>query len=246
MAYTVSTRSLNPTERKQLRSSSRLSLDDWTWVLAPSPSFGFLGYIIGLGVEWFISLFNVGIAPFAHIGLAIPGVCFGLIASVYIYRALKSVADAAQSDLKNGSVQIIHVADSPVIQQEEYNDEGPILYFQIDADTILLLWGQWLFDPHTYGAENYTIPDDVETFLNAQDRRFAFPCTEFTIHRSPELGRVLKIETNGKPLSPIKTLNWRDIPLQDFSDSEILQGSFDDLPRTMARRKCVLEPEKAT
>jgi len=246
MAYTVSTRSLNPTEQKRLRASSRLSVDDWAWVLVPGPSFAFLGYIVGLGVEWVFSLFNLDITPFAHIGLAIPGVCFGLFASVYIYRALISAADAARSDLKNESVQIIHVTDSPVIQQEEYNDEGPILYFQLDAETILVLWGQWLVDPHTYGAENHAIADDAETYLNAQDRKFAFPCTEFTIHRSPKLGRVLKIETNGKPLSPITTLDWRDIPLQNFADCEILQGSFDDLPGAMARCKRVLEPEKAT
>lgn len=246
MAYTVSTRSLNPTERKRLRASSRLSLDDWAWILVPGPSFGFLGYFIGLGVEWVFSLFDLDIAPFAHIVSAIPGVCFGLFASVYIYRALKSAADAAKSDLKHESVQIIHVTDSAVIQQEEYNDEGPILYFQLDAKTILFLWGQWLFDPHVYGAENLTIAEDAETFLNAQECQFAFPCTEFTIHRSPELGRVLKIETNGNPLSPIKTLGWRNIPLQNLADCEILQGSFDDLPGAMARCKRVLEPEKAT
>jgi hypothetical protein len=246
MAYKVSTRSLNPTEQKQLRASSRLSLDDWAWVLVPGPSFGILGHIVGLGVEWLFSLFNLDVAPFAHIGLAIPGVCFGLFASVYIFRALTSAADAAQSDLTNESVQIIHVTDSPVIQQEEHNDEGPILYFQLDNETILFLWGQWLFDPHIYGAEYHTIAHDVETFLNAQDREFAFPCTEFTIHRSPKLGRVLKIETNGKPLFPIKTLNWSDIPLQNFADCELIQGSFDDLPGAMARCNRVLKPDRAT
>lgn len=246
MAYTVSTRSLKPAEQERLRASSRLSLDDWTWVLVPGPSFGFLGYIVGLGVEWMFSRFTLDVAPYARIGLAILGVCIGLVAVVYLYRVLTAAANAAKSDLENECVQIIHVTDARVIQQHEYNDEGPILYFDLDDETILFVWGQWLFDPHTYGAESHTIPDDSETFLNAQDRRFAFPCTEFTIHRSPELGRVLKIETNGKPLSPIKTLDWRDIPLQNLADCEILQGSFDDLRGAMARCKRVLEPENAT
>lgn len=246
MAYTVTTRSLTPLERKRLLASSRLSLDDWTWVVVPGPSFGFLGYIIGRAVEWVFSLLTLDIAPFARIGLAIPGGFFGLLDSVYTYRALKATARAAKSDLRGQSVEVIHVTDASVIQQQEYNDEGPILYFKLDDDTILFLWGQWLFDPHTYGAENHTIVDDAETFLNGHDRQFAFPCTEFWIHRSPKLGRVLKIETNGEPLSPVRTLEWGDIPLNNLPDCEILQGAFDDLPGTMARRKRILEPESAT
>jgi hypothetical protein len=105
---------------------------------------------------------------------------------------------------------------------------------------------QWLFDPHTYGAENEKIAEGSETFLNGLGRRFAFPCSEFTIHRSPVLGHVLKIDTDGKPSSPVRTLDWNDIPLGGLSDCEILQGTFGDLPGAMARRKRVLETDKTS
>lgn len=246
MAYTLSTRSLTAREQKLLRASSRLSLDDWTWILVPGPSFGFGGYVFGFGVEWLFSLSTLDAAPYARIGLAIVCAGLGLFASVHIYGALKGATNAAKTDLTNERVQIIHVSDASVIQQQEYNSEGPILYLSLDSDTILFLWGQWLFDPYVYGAENHMIADDADTFPNAQDRQFAFPCTEFTIHRSPQLGRVLKIETNGKPLSPIKTLAWGDIPLQNLADSEILHGSFDDLPGTMSRRKRADQSDNAT
>jgi hypothetical protein len=51
MPYTVTTRQLNPLERERLGASSRLSLDPWTWVLVPGPSFGFVGYLIGRAVD---------------------------------------------------------------------------------------------------------------------------------------------------------------------------------------------------
>ena len=133
-------------------------------------------------------------------------------------------------------------ATARVIQQQEYGDEGLILYFELDGETILLLWGQWLFDPHTYGAEDHIVPDDAETFLNAQDRPFAFPCKDFTVHRCLQSRRVLKIDTGGEPLSPMRTLDWREVLLQDVGDCEILQGTLDDLPSAIARRKRVLEP----
>jgi hypothetical protein len=245
MPHTVATRSLTPLERQQLGASARLSLDQWTWVLVPGPTFGFVGYLLGRGAEWVFALLGLDIAPYARTFLAAAGVCFGLIASAYTYRAFQGAAKAAASDLRSDSVQVIRVSNAAVVQQQEYNDEGPIFYFQIDDDTILFLWGQWLFDPHIYGAENEKIAEDAETFLNGQVRRFAFPCTEFTIHRMPALGRVLRIETNGEPLSPARTLNWSDIPLSGLADCELLQGALDDLAGAMARRERVLESEPA-
>lgn len=246
MAYTLSTRSLTQREQNQLRAWSRLSLDDWTWVLAPGPSFAFGGYMLGVAVEWLFSFAALDTGSYARIGLAIVGSCLGLFASAHVYGDLRGAAKSANLDLTNDYVQVIHVKDTSVVQQTENYSEGPILYFNLDAETILFLWGQWLFDPHVYNAGNNLIAADAETFLNTQNRRFAFPCTEFTIHRSPTLGRVLSIETNGEPLAPVKTLACRDIPLQDLAESEMLYGAFDDLSGAMSRCKRVVPFDNAT
>jgi len=238
MAFTASTRPLTARERERLRASSRLSVDDWAWVLIPGPAFGFLGYLVGLGAEWGFSK----VAPYPRIGLAAAGACFGLFLSVCIYRVLRDAANAVKADLGDGRVQVIEVTDASVVQQGEYGDEGPILYFELDGETILFMCGQWLFDPHVYGAEEHIVADDAETFLNAQDREFAFPCTDFTVHRCPESRRVVKIDTGGEPLSPIRTLDWGDVRLQDVGNCEILRGTLDDLPSVMARGEHALEP----
>lgn len=242
MAFTVSTRSLSPRERGRHRVSSRLSVDDWAWVLIPAPTVGFLGYLVGLGVEWLFSLFGLAAAPYPHVGLAGGGACFGLFLCVCIYRGLRGAANAVKADLENGLVQVIEVSGARVVQQEEYNDEGPILYFELDGETVLFLCGQWLFDPHVYGAEDHVVPDDAETFLNAQDLPFAFPSTDFTVHCCRESRRVVKIDVRGEPLSPMRTLGWGDVPLQNVGDCEILRGTLDDLPSAMARGERALKP----
>lgn len=242
MAFTVSTRSLTAGERERHRPSCRLSVDDWAWVLIPGPAVAFLGYLVGLAAEWGFSLLGLDVAPYLHIGLAATGVCFGLFLSVCIYRAIKGAADAVKADLKDGRVQVIEVTNASVVQQEEYGDEGPILYFELNGETILLLWGQWLFDPHVYGAEDHIVADDAETFLNAQDREFAFPSTDFAVHRCLESRRVVKIEIRGEPLLPMRTLDWGEVPLQNVRDCEILRGRLDDLPSAMARGERVFEP----
>jgi len=242
MAFTVSTRSLTAGERERHRPSSRLSVDDWAWVLIPGPALGFLGYLVGFAAEWVFSLLGLAVAPYPRGGLAGAGVCFGLFLSVCIYRAMRSAADAMKADLEHDRVQVIEVSDARVVQQEEYGDEGPILYFELDGETVLLLWGQWLFDPHVYGAEDHIVPEEAETFLNAQDCPFAFPSTDFAVHRCPESRRVVKIEIRGEPLLPMRTLDWGDVPLQNVRYFEILRVTLDDLPSAMARGERVFEP----
>ncbi|NQT12648.1 MAG: hypothetical protein HQ582_07865 [Planctomycetes bacterium] len=217
-------------------------MDDWAWVLIPGLAVGFLGYLVGLGAEWGFSVIGLGVAPYPRIGLAGVGACFGLFLSVCIYRGLRGAANAVKADLENGLVEVIEVSGARVVQQEEYSDEGPILYFELDGETVLLLWGQWLFDPYVYGAEDHVVSDNAETFLNAQDRQFAFPCTDFTVHHCRKSRRVVKIEIRGEPLLPMRTLGWGDVPLQNVGDCEILRGTLDDLPAAMARGERAREP----
>ncbi len=51
---------------------------------------------------------------------------------------------------------------------------------------------------------------------------------------------MLELEVTGKIIEPLRTLKWKDIPLSDLKDSEILTGSFSDLAAAMAHRG---EPE---
>ena len=243
MSFSHSTRSLTPEERKHLEQCAKLTFDDWTWVCAPIASFAFSGYMIGNGFEWLLPQLATGNSVPS---LIVFGAAIGLYVSVSFFRAFATASDAAQSDLTKNIVQIISAKDVAVIQQEEIRSEGPIFYIELDVHTVLFLWGQWIYDSHIYGADNVHISDQAKTFLNAQEQEFAFPCTEFIIHRTPNLGRVLKIETNGKPLAPIETLEHGTIPLQNLCESELLEGSFEDLKRTVLECNRILTPDSAT
>jgi hypothetical protein len=75
-------------------------------------------------------------------------------------------------------------------QVEEFEDEGPHYFVELEDGAVLYLNGQYLFDYEP-------IEDDVEL---EQPRRF--PCTEFTVRRHREAGYVVDIDCRGTVFLP--------------------------------------------
>jgi len=92
---------------------------------------------------------------------------------------------------------------------------------------ILFLWGQWLYDPHVF-------PDSL-WHQSSGDDKLTFPSSRFILQRSVALGRVLRVELSGPLVLPIRTLPADEIPLHGLRESEIIEGSLDNLHEVMAR-----------
>jgi hypothetical protein len=227
MPYSVSTRPLTEEERKSLRQSSRFSLDDWAWVLFWGPSLGGTGYLAGKAIEWGFTKVGLVVAPIPSIVLATCGLLLGAYMSVAVFRILTMRARDAAADLRYGYLHVVAVKCSRVVQQKEFNDEGPIYFFDLGDERILLLWGQWLYNPHV-GLNNESQIEDSDS--TEEEDEPEFPCTEFVLHRCPALGRVLRLEVGGIALRPSRELEVHSTPIADMNDCEVLVGNFEALP----------------
>jgi hypothetical protein len=223
MGFTISTRRLTPGDCERLRAIGKVSFDERFWVfILPAFGLGSAGYFAGRLIEWLLSLAAFQVAPYLRIGLSVAGGLGGVWETFVIYPSFKRSKLAPETDLRNDTVEVISVSDARVIEQQECNDEGPILYFEVDANRILFLMGQWLYD-----TEN-------------------FPSTEFTVHRAPVTGDVLKLEVRGTQLSPLKKLEWDEVLWLGFRESELFDGNFENLQAAVKSKLAQLEAAEHT
>ncbi|MFO0969290.1 MAG: hypothetical protein U0793_27350 [Gemmataceae bacterium] len=138
----------------------------------------------------------------------------------------------AGGDAEVQMVEEIAVTDPAVISVELIDNNEPILVFDIGADKLLLLQGQWLRDERIYGAP----PRDADhvDFVNELPEPYSFPSTAFTVSRLPFSGRVLSIRVSGRYLAPAKAVEALR-PEYEFADSELLEGSLDKIAEALAR-----------
>ena len=164
------------------------------------------------------------------------GVGLALLAVASGIRVVLRMRRLAREDRERGEVEILHVKDPVVVRQDEFNDEGPILYFDMGEDKILFLWGQWLLDPETYGAVVEALPEDLDVpeHINGLPALYAFPSSEFIITRLPASGKVFRIEVLGPYLPPTRTIGRKEIRINALGPSAILNGSLDSLHAVMS------------
>jgi hypothetical protein len=234
--FTTSTRPLTPDEAESLKGEGRFRplLVELTITIALCGAVGaFVGavgaLIVGLVIKW--------AAP--HLAETLPVWClllglsvgFALLMAAWGAGTFLRMRQFVKEDLERGEVQILHVKDPVVVRQDEYNDEGPILFFDIGGGKILFLWGQWLLDPETYGAPVEELPDDLDVpeHINGLPDPYAFPSSEFTITRLPRSGNVLRTEVLGTYLPPARTVGRKEVRLIALGPSAILNGSLDAL-----------------
>jgi hypothetical protein len=214
MSYAISTRPMSDEERERLLSALRRSTDNWAWIIAPLAGCSFLAFVVGHGIEWLLGKIGWFVEPYLHWSLVAISLPFGIRVSFLFLRAFQVTAAETQRDISIGITEVIEVQNALLVEQAEYNDEGPILFFDIGDGKILFLYGQWLY-AH--------LP--------------RFPSSNFTVYRSAVLGRVFTINTNGEHIEPLRTLPPFAVPIGNLHESELLDGSLDDLPAAVARAK---------
>jgi hypothetical protein len=139
----------------------------------------------------------------------------------------------AAQDERERTVQEIHVLEPRVIEIGLINDNEPILAFDIGDNKILFLQGQWLRDAGTYGTDGPE-GDPFDEFINGLPAPHSFPSTEFTVSRLPHSGEVLGIRAQGNYAAPQAEVEALKTEFE-FGDSEIFDGSLDDIAAVLAR-----------
>lgn len=169
------------------------------------------------------------------------GIAIGLLiyikpAIYYKKRAAKSIEEAKQ-DLELGKVQDIEVWTDRVDRIVAYSDNEPILCFQISPEQCLFLQGQWLWDSHTYEPNeepDYDLDDECTMNGFIDDR--GFPNGHFILTRMFNHGRVLCIKILGQFLrQENETIVFKPEYDYKFKDSEIMDGSLEDIEMTLQR-----------
>jgi len=107
---------------------------------------------------------------------------------------------------------------------EEYEDEGPHYFVELDDARVLYLNGQYLY--------HYEPIDDNEE----EHRPRSFPCTEFEVLRHRTAGYVVDLRCGGVVLEPESIVSWSSSIFDDESqipdDGQIFEDrSYESLRR---------------
>ncbi len=128
--------------------------------------------------------------------------------------------------VESGDVEEVEVREASCVEVQTVNSD-PILVFDIGLGRLLILHGQWLWEPERYGSAPLEDDPDEETF-NGLPGPLAFPSTHFTLIRRPESGEVVAIRPSGEYLPPRRS-DAAGEAAPPVSDSQLVEGSLEDL-----------------
>ena len=94
-----------------------------------------------------------------------------------------------ERDYEHGAIEIVRVEASRFAIGEELNGEVPILFFEVGENELLVLWGQWLYDPHVVTSHLLDLDE-----LWERNAWFKY----FELVRSPTSGIALSLKSIGR------------------------------------------------
>ena len=229
--HTITTRPPSPTERRLIAGRTKPDIASW----------GCLVIFFGIVPVYFLGKLGGWVGGFISEDASTYGQWIGWILAAFLFVSAvamflpyeRRLRKKAAKDEQESIVQEIHVVEPRVIEIGLINDNEPILAFDIGDNKVLFLQGQWLRDAGTYGTDSPEA-DPFDEFINGLPAPHSFPSTEFTVARFPQSGEVLGIRVQGKyaePQAKVEALK----PEFEFGDSEILDGSLDDIAAVLAR-----------
>jgi hypothetical protein len=189
-------------------------------------------YLLGFLSEWlgeFISPTAATCLLWIGRSIAVCG-CVYMLARFIPYEREKR--RLTEQDQAAQIVQDIHVVEPRVIEIGLVSDNEPILAVDIGDNRILFLQGQWLRDYGTYGLATFE-GDLYEEFFNGLPAPHSFPSSQFTVSGLPVSGAVLGIRVGGVYLPPPAGVDALK-PEYDFSESELLDGSLEEIASLLA------------
>jgi len=205
-------------------------------------SYGCLAAITG-GVGW--TLWGVAgwIGSWFGEGARRTGNWVGLIGAVVFMGYITLVVSRhigrrrklRNSDANQGLVEELEVTTGRVMElNSDHSSTDPAVCFDLGEGRLLLLVGQWQWEPRIFGVPDGEEPESTdeinETVPNQLPAPWSFPSDSFVLRRLPVSGEVLSVEVRGAFVKPEKGTAWLTAAEgRDFHESMILKGTLDDV-----------------
>jgi hypothetical protein len=157
---------------------------------------------------------------------------------VSIVKHQRPIRERQRQDLANGTVEILAVSSAtPLNVPATHSSVDPAFAVELEGGRTLVLAGQWLSDPTTFGGTNEDAGDDDagDPFANALPPPYAFPTRAFTVHRFPVSGEVLGIELAGEYVEPPELGGNVDLRVVNDYPSRIYDTVPSKLPEVLPR-----------
>lgn len=148
------------------------------------------------------------------------GFIFGIIMLTKDRTGKKKVNKEYENDLKDGNVMVLSCQSNAVIEVEEFEDEGPGFFFEIDDGKIMFLQGQYLYD-------------------HVDSKRF--PNKKFDVVKLPHSGVILDVVCKGDSLAPLRVLEPTAISSEQHIpfvyDGDIFSGKLETIEQDIRQSK---------
>ena len=203
MPMSSSTRPMLPEDRPSRGVMTRL--DEGAWLLLPTLSLGFLGFLLGKALAWLLLRWGVA-APGLPLWTAVPAAVAGAVLTGWGLVRMRRASMGAALE----AVEVLRVSDARCLASDE--DEVASLLFDVGASGSLLVSGE-------------------EAVLSGP----GFPSSEFVLHRGLESGRLIRIDVLGTPVEPVArvpslaALLRGKVRLKDVKPTVVLGLPFDEL-----------------
>lgn len=141
-------------------------------------------------------------------------------------------------DLENGTVEVLKLSSvSPIDIPATHSSVDPAFAFELEGNRTLLLLGQWLSEPSTFGGDWKNVVDDDagDAFANALPPPYSFPTDAFTLHRFAVSGEVVRIDLDGQYAKPREVPVHVDLREANDFPSRIVDGPPEDLSAALQR-----------
>lgn len=140
----------------------------------------------------------------------------------WINRVFGRSREGLTDDRSPPLVEICEVSVNECFVSYNFNEEFPLYIFPLDG-YILIIFGQWLYDPNVT-----IIPEDIFEKWNCN--RSFFSSFEVRFHENS--GMVLALRINGDSFCPVKPLP-HDIKFKTLRECQILSGNSNTLIHDM-------------
>ena len=138
-----------------------------------------------------------------------------------------------RADVRGGHAEEIVVeAERAVALAVDHSSVDPAICIDIGEGKVLLLCGQWAWEPTIYGAA--TAAEEDPPWWNGLAAPHSFPSRQFRLTRLPATGKVLAIAVDGDYLQPEGPVGI-DLARLGPRPSQILDGSLDRIGETLTR-----------
>src|SRR5262245_57885898 len=167
------------------------------------------------------------------VGAAV-AIAFGAVLAIAFGQLVRQWRRNVEADIARSEVEVLDVeADAAVKLSADHSSVDPAVLIDIGGGRLLLLKGQWLEDPETYGQPDAQTEDDPP-WLNWLPPPHSFPSRRFTLARWPVSGTVLGIEVRGDYLEPREMTQRTELRKLPEAPSQILQGTLEDVDGALA------------